>query len=70
MKNGSGKCGQGEAPEKPDATLSMDSKQFFDMFTGKTKPATAYMLGKLKIAGNLQKALKLEKLMGKLKAKL
>lgn len=70
MRSGTGKCGQGEAPDTVDAVLTMDSKNFFDMFSGKLKPATAYMMGKLKIAGNLQKAMKLEKLMGKLKAKL
>ncbi|XP_017774616.1 PREDICTED: hydroxysteroid dehydrogenase-like protein 2 isoform X2 [Nicrophorus vespilloides] len=70
LKNGTGKCGQGDAPSGADATLTMDSKNFFDMFTGKTKPTTAYMMGKLKIAGNMQKAMKLEKLMGKLKSKL
>jgi len=70
LKNGSGKVGKGEPPATADATLTMDSKNFFNMFTGKTKPTTAYMMGKLKIGGNLQKALKLEKLMGKLKSKL
>ncbi|CAH2000631.1 unnamed protein product [Acanthoscelides obtectus] len=70
LKNGSGCCGRGDPPEKPDATLSMDSKNFFSMFTGKMKPATAYMMGKLKVQGNLQQALKLEKLMSSLKAKL
>jgi SCP-2 sterol transfer family len=69
LKNGAGKVGQGEA-EKPDATLTMDSKNFQAMFTGKMKPAAAFMTGKLKISGDLQKAMKLEKLMGGLKAKL
>lgn len=70
LKNGTGSCGKGPAPENPDATLTMDSKNFFNMFTGKIKPATAFMTGKLKISGNMQKALKLEKLMSSLKAKL
>lgn len=70
LRAGSGKCGPGDAPDKPDAILTMDSKNFFDMFAGKLKPSTAYMMGKLKIAGNLQKAMKLEKLMGSLKSKL
>ncbi|CAH1108471.1 unnamed protein product [Psylliodes chrysocephalus] len=70
LKNGAGSCGQGECKEKVDATLTMDSKNFFDMFSGKIKPATAYMTGKLKIKGDLTKALKLEKLMSSLKAKL
>jgi putative sterol carrier protein len=37
---------------------------------GKVKPAGAFMTGKLKISGNLQKVMKLEKLMGLLKSKL
>lgn len=70
LKNGSGKVGKGKPPVNADATLTMDSKHFFDMFTGKMKPASAFMSGKLKIAGDLQKAMKLEKLMAGLKAKL
>ena len=37
---------------------------------GKLKPVGAFTTGKLKISGNLQKAMKLEKLMGMLKSKL
>ncbi|KAK4874807.1 hypothetical protein RN001_014167 [Aquatica leii] len=70
LKTGSGSCGQGRPPSQADATLTMDSKNFFDMFSGKVKPATAFMTGKLKISGNMQKALKLDKLMGSLKARL
>uniref|UniRef100_A0A0A9WUB0 Hydroxysteroid dehydrogenase-like protein 2 n=2 Tax=Lygus hesperus TaxID=30085 RepID=A0A0A9WUB0_LYGHE len=70
LKNGDGSAGKGDSPSTPDATLTMDSKNFFALFTGKTKAATAFMTGKLKISGNLQKAMKLEKLMGSLKAKL
>ncbi|XP_055524677.1 hydroxysteroid dehydrogenase-like protein 2 isoform X2 [Wyeomyia smithii] len=70
LKNGAGKVGKGKPPVDADATLTMDSKHFFDMFSGKLKPASAFMTGKLKIKGDLQKAMKLEKLMGGLKAKL
>jgi len=70
LKNGSGKCGKGESPTPADATLTMDSKNFFAMFSGKLNAATAFMSGKLKISGDLQKAMKLEKLMGSLKSKL
>lgn len=70
LKNGSGSCGKGEPPVPADATLTMDSKNFADMFAGKLKPASAFMLGKLKIGGDLQKAMKLEKLMKSLKSKL
>ncbi|XP_075228738.1 hydroxysteroid dehydrogenase like 2 [Lycorma delicatula] len=70
LKSGSGAAGKGKPSSTPDATLTMDSKNFFEMFSGKLKPAAAFMTGKLKISGNLQKAMKLEKLMGALKAKL
>lgn len=70
LKTGSGACGSGQSPQQADATLTMDSKHFFAMFSGKMKPATAFMTGKLKISGNMQKALKLDKLMGSLKSKI
>ncbi len=70
LKNAPGKCGQGEPENPPDATLTMDSKNFLLMFSGKMKPASAFMTGKLKISGDMQKAMKLEKLMNALKAKL
>ncbi|KAG5892203.1 hypothetical protein JTB14_012937 [Gonioctena quinquepunctata] len=69
MKNGGGLCGHGEPSEKPDATLTLDTKNFIALFSGKLKPTTAYMMGKLKIQGNLQQAMKLEKLMKKLQEK-
>lgn len=34
LKNGTGKCGQGKPASTPDATLAMDSKNFYNMFTG------------------------------------
>ncbi|KAK8383121.1 hypothetical protein O3P69_011562 [Scylla paramamosain] len=70
LKNGSGACGQGDPPATPDATFVMNSNNFFKMFSGSLKPTTAFMTGKLKISGDMGKALKLEKLMGKLKSKL
>ncbi|CAB0007633.1 unnamed protein product [Nesidiocoris tenuis] len=33
LKNGSGAAGKGEAPSTPDATLTMDGKNFFALFT-------------------------------------
>lgn len=70
LKNGKGKVGKGEAPTPADAILVMDSKQFFEMFAGRLKPASAFMTGKLKIKGDMRKAMALEKLMGSLKSKL
>ncbi|XP_078033906.1 hydroxysteroid dehydrogenase like 2 isoform X1 [Augochlora pura] len=70
LRTGKGSTGKGEPSQPPDATLTMDSKNFFAMFTGKLNPASAFMMGKLKIQGSLQKAMKLEKLMQSLKSKL
>ena len=36
------------------------------IFSGKLKPTTAFMTGKMKIQGDMGKAMKLEKLMGKM----
>lgn len=70
LKSGSGRCGRGDGGVQADAILTMDSKNFFDMFAGKIKATTAFMTGKLKISGDLNKAMKLEKLMASLKSKL
>lgn len=70
LKNGNGSCGNGAPSAKPDAVLTMKSQNFVDLFAGKLKAAPAYMAGKLKISGDLQKAIKLEKLMKAFKAKL
>ncbi|KAK0085448.1 hypothetical protein PV325_005223 [Microctonus aethiopoides] len=70
LKNGNGTLVKGAPKNPPDTILTMEAKNFFEIFSGKTKPATAYMMGKMKIEGNLQTALKLEKLMNNLKSKL
>lgn len=70
LKSGTGRCGRGDGGVEADATLTMDSKNFYDMFAGKIKASSAFMTGKLKISGDLQKAMKLEKLMSSLKSKL
>lgn len=70
LKSGSGSSGKGKPSSAPDATLTMSEKNFIGLFEGKLKPTSAFMMGKLKISGNLQKAMKLEKLMGALKSKL
>jgi len=69
LKNGAGSCGAGKPSVDADATLSMSSDNFSKMFAGELKPATAFMSGKLKISGNMGKAMKLEKLMGKLQSR-
>jgi len=69
LKNGAGSCGKGKAPVETDATLTMTSANFNKMFAGKLKPTAAFMSGRLKIAGNMGKAMKLEKLMGKMQTR-
>ncbi|XP_022170969.1 hydroxysteroid dehydrogenase-like protein 2 [Myzus persicae] len=66
---GNGAAGKGKPTTKPDATLTMEADKIEELFDGKLKAADAYMSGKLKISGNLMKAMKLEKLMKLLKAK-
>ncbi|CAG5075809.1 Similar to HSDL2: Hydroxysteroid dehydrogenase-like protein 2 (Bos taurus) [Cotesia congregata] len=70
LKTGNGALEKGKPSQAADAVLTMEANNFFDMFSGKLKPATAFMMGKLKIDGNLQVAMKLEKLMSSLKSKL
>jgi len=66
LKNGAGACGKGEATGGADCTMTMSSNNFTKMFSGKMSPTSAFMTGKLKIEGNMGKAMKLEKLMGKM----
>jgi len=66
LKNGAGSCGQGESPAPVDASFKMSSANFGKMFAGKLKPTAAFMTGRLKIEGNMGKAMKLEKLMGQM----
>lgn len=69
LKNAPGKAGKGKPDFVPDATLTMDSADFFSMFSGQLKPANAFLAGKLKINGDMRKALKMEKLLDALKTK-
>ncbi|CAH1392245.1 unnamed protein product [Nezara viridula] len=69
LRNGEGSAGKGKPADKPDATLTMNADNFQKLFAGKLKPTSAFMTGKLKISGNMQKAMKLEKLLSSLKSK-
>ncbi|XP_023288912.1 hydroxysteroid dehydrogenase-like protein 2 [Orussus abietinus] len=70
LKNEKGATGRGKPSHPADAVFTMDSKHFFAMFSGKMQPTMAFMTGKLKINGSVEKAMKLEKLMTSLKSKL
>ncbi|XP_053558659.1 hydroxysteroid dehydrogenase-like protein 2 [Bombina bombina] len=70
LKNAKGGVGKGEPAIKADVVMSMSCEDFVKMFTGNLKPTMAFMSGKLKIKGDLGMAMKLEKLMGRMNAKL
>lgn len=70
LKNGAGACGRGDPPTTADVQFKMTSDNFHKMFTGSLKPTTAFMTGKMKLSGDMGKAMKLESLMGKLKSKM
>lgn len=63
--------GSGEPPSgNPDVVFNCDSEKLVAMFAGKLKPTLAFMTGQLKIQGHLGLAMKLEKLMGRMRSKL
>jgi len=66
LKNGNGSFGPGSPATKPDVTMSCNDDIFQKMFEGTMKPTMAFMSGKLKLEGNMGKAMALEKLMGKM----
>ncbi|XP_041359777.1 hydroxysteroid dehydrogenase-like protein 2 [Gigantopelta aegis] len=70
LKTGSGSVGKGEPQDKADVTVTLKCDNFQKMFAGKLNPTTAFMSGKLKIKGDTGLALKLDKIMGKARAKL
>ena len=55
-----GQCAIAEGTaESPKMTLSADSQDYKDVITGKTNAMQAFMMGKLKLAGDLNLAMKL-----------
>lgn len=65
-----GSCGKLDGDmESPTTKFIMKEKDFVKMFKGKLKPTTAFMTGKMKIKGDMQKAMALEKLMAKMNKK-
>ncbi|KAK5640974.1 hypothetical protein RI129_009521 [Pyrocoelia pectoralis] len=70
LKQGSGSWGEGDLSNEADATFTMDGNVFVNIFRGNLKSSAAFMTGKMKISGDMMKAMKLEKLMGLQKSKL
>ena len=65
FKEGDGQVGEGDVPNKaagfrPDVKITMNNDNMLKMFNRELKPATAFMTGKLKLSGELSKALALE----------
>jgi putative sterol carrier protein len=50
------------AAEDADCTISASEETFAKIVSGESNPTSAYMTGKLKIAGDMGAALKLQKL--------
>ena len=57
LKNGNGSI-DFEKKGKADATFIMLDGDFQNLFSGKLKPQAAFMNGKMKIKGNMAKAMK------------
>ena len=70
LKNGAGSVSKCSDDTAADVTMKMNVDNMVAMFTGKLSPTSAFMTGKLKIAGNMALAMKLEKLMGQMRSKL
>jgi putative sterol carrier protein len=58
IKDGACTVEPGETAE-PSLTLTADSQDYLGMFTGETNAMQAFMQGKLKLAGDLNLAMKL-----------
>ena len=69
MKNGAGFVKEGEHG-KADVTITISDSDYVDLVSGKLNPQQAFMGGKLKLKGNMQVAMKLDKVIGKKKANL
>ena len=54
---------QGESAD-PGVTITMATKDFLDMVTGKLRGEMAFMQGKLKIKGDMSLAMKLQQILG------
>lgn len=65
LQEGDGQVGEGDVPNKapgfrPEVKITMGRDNMLRMFNRELAPATAFMTGKLKLSGDLSKALALE----------
>ena len=59
IKDGKAEVARGIPHSKPTVTLTADSSDFLQLFTGKLDPMQAFMQGKIKLGGDLSQAMKL-----------
>ena len=70
LKNLPGGCGNAIADMRADVTMTLSRDDFIKMFTGQMNPTSAFMTGRLIVKGDLALAMKLEKMLKSLQAKL
>jgi len=63
LKNGKGDVYEGEPKTQADVTFTLDDEDFVSMIEQKVNPQTLFMGGKLKLKGNIQKAMNFEKVL-------
>ena len=63
IADGNVNVGEGDV-ESPNITLTTDSATWLDIVNGKTSGQTAFLLGKLKIQGDMSLAMKLASVFG------
>ncbi|CAJ0963562.1 unnamed protein product, partial [Mesorhabditis belari] len=69
LKEGAGSVTEAK-PEKADVEFTCSDEDFLKLFTGELSALVAFSMKKLQIKGNMQKAIALEGLMKKMKAKM
>jgi len=62
LKKPGGEVREGAA-EKADCTITMEDKNFVKLVSGNMNPQLAFMTGKLKVAGSMGLALKLQSIL-------
>lgn len=60
LSQGGGAAGVGSLLQEPDVTLSMTDCDLLAMFDGTLQPVSAYASGRLKVQGDISRAMKLE----------
>ena len=60
IQNGTCEVNAGDAPAEPDMVLSASSEDYLDMINGTLNPMTGFMMGKIKVKGNMGMAMKLQ----------